>query len=138
MRAAIYDAEIKLGIRTPPPDPEKIREAEILYNKANKIVKSNVKSNYSSALEYLKKAFVLNPDNDNITVLKDRVQAEMGGNTSVVLSENDQEQFRLAEQEFINGNYYAAFAIVHKLLQDKKNRNYYPLLELKRRIDSKI
>ena len=97
-----------------------------------------MKSNYPSALEYLKKAFVLNPDNDKITVLKDRVQAEMGGNTTVVLSKHAQEQFRLAEQEYINGNYYAAFAIVHKLLQDKKNRNYYPLLELKRRIDSKI
>ena len=138
LRASIYEAEIKLGIGTPPPDPAKIRKAENLYNKANEIVKSNVKSNYPSALEYLKKAFVLNPDNDKITVLKDRVQAEMGGNTTVVLSKHAQEQFRLAEQEYINGNYYAAFAIVHKLLQDKKNRNYYPLLELKRRIDSKI
>ena len=138
LKDLIRDTEIKLGIRTPPPDPAKIREAEELYNKANEIVAGNVRSNYPSALEYLKKAFALNPDNDKIALLKDRVQAEMGGSTSVVLSREAQEQFRLAEQEYINGNYYAAFAIVHKLLQDKKNRKYYPLLELKRRIDSKI
>ena len=138
IKKAIYDTEIKLGMRTPPPDPAKIREAEALYNKAYAIVSSNVKSSYPTALEYLNQAFVLNPDNSNVTYLKDRVQTEMGGSTTVVLSSYAQEQYRLAEQEFINGNYYASLAIVNKLLQDKRNRNYSPLLELKRRIDSKI
>ena len=138
IKKAIYDTEIKLGMRTPPPDPAKIREAEDLYNKAYAIVSSNVKSSYPTALEYLNQAFVLNPDNSNVTYLKDRVQTEMGGSTTVVLSSYAQEQYRLAEQEFINGNYYASLAIVNKLLQDKRNRNYSPLLELKRRIDSKI
>ncbi len=135
---AIYDTEIKLGMRTPPPDPAKIREAEQLYRRAYSIVSSNVRSNYPTALEYLNQAFKLNPDDNKITVLKDRVQTEMGGTTTVVLSSYAQEQYRLAEQEFINGNYYASLAIVNKLLQDKRNRNYTPLIELKRRIDSKI
>ena len=138
IKKAIYDTEIKLGMRTPPPDPAKIREAESLYGKAYDIVSSNVRSNYPTALEYLNRAFKLNPDNSKITVLKDRVQTEMGGTTTVVLSSYAQEQYRLAEQEFINGNYYASLAIVNKLLQDKRNRNYTPLIELKRRIDSKI
>ena len=138
LKEAVYNTEIKLGIRTPPPDAAKIRESEDLYNKANDIVISNVRSNYPSALEYLNKAFALNPDNDKIVLLKDRIQAEMGGSTTVVLSPEAQKQFRRAEQEYINGNYYAAYAIIHKLLQDEENRKYYPLLELKRRIDSKI
>ncbi|MDX9800577.1 MAG: hypothetical protein RBT69_04485 [Spirochaetia bacterium] len=134
----IYRAEIKLGIRTPPPDQAKIREAETLYQRAYSIVLSNVRSNYPTALEYLNRAFELNPDSAKITSLKDRVQSEMGGTTLVVLSSYAQQQYRLAEQEFINGNYYASLAIVEKLLQDNKNRNYSPLIELKRRIDSKI
>ncbi len=138
IKKAIYDTEIKLGMRTPPPDPAKIREAANLYQKAYAIVSSNVRSNYPTALEYLNRAFKLNPDNSRITVLKDRVQTEMGGTTTVVLSSYAQEQYRLAEQEFISGNYYASLAIVNKLLQDKRNRNYTPLIELKRRIDSKI
>ena len=138
IKKAIYDAEIKLGIRNPPSDPVKIRESENLYRKAEAIVFSNVRSNYPAALEYLNQAFLLNPDNEKITVLKDRVQSEMGGSTTVVLSSYAQEQYRLAEQEYLNGNYYAAYAIVNKLLQDKNNRNYYPLLDLKKRIDSKI
>ena len=138
IKKAIYDTEIKLGMRTPPPDPAKIREAADLYRRAYAIVSSNVRSNYPTALEYLNRAFKLNPDNNEITVLKDRVQTEMGGTTTVVLSSYAQEQYRLAEQEFINGNYYASLAIVNKLLQDKRNRNYTPLIELKRRIDSKI
>ncbi len=138
IKKAIYDTEIKLGMRTPPPDPAKIREAEELYRKAYAIVSSNVRSNYPTALAYLNSAFTLNPDNTRITELKDRVQTEMGGTTTVVLSSYAQEQYRQAEQEFINGNYYASLSIVNKLLQDRKNRNYTPLLELKRRIDSKI
>ena len=138
IKKAIYDTEIKLGMRTPPPDPAKIREAADLYKKAYAIVSSNVRSNYPTALEYLNRAFKLDPDNSDVTVLKDRVQTEMGGTTTVVLSSYAQEQYRLAEQEFINGNYYASLAIVNKLLQDRRNRNYTPLLELKRRIDSKI
>ncbi len=134
----IYRTEIKLGIRTPPPDPAKIREAETLYQRAYAIVLSNVRSNYPTALEYLNRAFEMNPDSTKITTLKDRVQSEMGGSTLVVLSSYAQQQYRLAEQEFINGNYYASLAIVEKLLQDKKNKNYSPLVELKRRIDSKI
>ena len=63
IKKAIYDTEIKLGMRTPPPDPAKIREAESLYGKAYDIVSSNVRSNYPTALEYLNRAFKLNPDN---------------------------------------------------------------------------
>ncbi len=135
---SIYRTEIKLGMRTPPPDPAKIREAETLYQRAYAIVLSNVRSNYPTALAYLNRAFELNPEEAKITTLKDRVQTEMGGTTTVVLSNYAQQQYRLAEQEFISGNYYASLAIVDKLLQDKRNRNYSPLLELKRRIDSKI
>ena len=66
-------------MRTPPPDPAKIREAADLYKKAYAIVSSNVRSNYPTALEYLNRAFKLDPDNSDVTVLKDRVQTEDGG-----------------------------------------------------------
>ncbi|MCL2481763.1 MAG: hypothetical protein FWF38_08635, partial [Spirochaetaceae bacterium] len=134
----INRTEIRLGIRTAPPDPAKIREAETLYQRAFTIVSSNVRSNFPTALAYLNRAFELNPNDNRITTLKDRVQTEMGGSATVVLSNDAQQQYRQAEQEFVNGNFYVSLTIVERLLQDPRNRNYTPLLELKRRIESRI
>lgn len=138
IKNAIYNIEIKLGIRVSPPNPAKMREAETLFLNALEIVNSNVRSNYPLAAAYLDNAFALNPDDSKITTLKDRVQVEMGGSATIVLSNYDQQQYRLSEQEFINGNYYTSLAIVENLMQNKKNRAYPPLIELKRRIDSRI
>lgn len=138
IKNAIFNIEIKLGIRILPPDPAKIREAEALFLNALEIVNSNVRSNYPIAATYLDNAFALNPNDSKIIALKDRVQVAMGGSATIVLSSYDQQQYRISEQEFINGNYYASLAIVENLMQNKKNRTYPPLIELKRRIDSRI
>ncbi|MCL2481364.1 MAG: hypothetical protein FWF38_06610, partial [Spirochaetaceae bacterium] len=138
MTQVIYRTEIRLGMRTAPPDPAKIREAETLYQRAFTIVSSNVRSNFPTALAYLNRAFELNPDDTRITTLKDRVQTEMGGRATFVLSNDAEQQYRRAEQEFVNGNFYVSLTIVERLLQDPRNRNYTPLLELKRRIEARI
>ncbi|MEW5816995.1 MAG: hypothetical protein AB1798_16570, partial [Spirochaetota bacterium] len=121
-----------------PPDPAKLREAEELYQKALALVKANVKGQFPIALEYLNKAFKLNPESIKIIELKDRIQKDTGGTATVVLSSAAQEQFKLAEDKFIERSYYEALKIVNRLLQDSNNRQYSPLLELKRRIESKI
>lgn len=135
---AIYNAEIKLGIRIPPPDPARKKKAEEFYQRAYEIVRSNVRSNFPVALEYLNEALRLTPDNESVISLLDRVEAEMGGRATMVLSSMAQQQYRLAEEKFIQGSYYEALRIVNNLMTDSNNRNYGPLLELKRRIESKI
>jgi len=135
---AIYDVEIALGIRVPPPDPAKKREAERLYNQAFEIVQSNVRSQFPIALEYLNEAFKLDPQNEDIIRLKDRLQSDSGGTARVVLSSEAQRQYRLAEEKYIAQSYYEALRIVNRLLQDEENRQFSPLLELKRRIESRI
>ncbi|MCL2294998.1 MAG: hypothetical protein FWC36_09065 [Spirochaetes bacterium] len=135
---AIIRTEIRLGMRTPPPDPARIREAETLLQRANAIFLTNVRSNFPIAIAYLNRAFELNPNDGRITALRDRVQTEIGGTATIVLSSEAQQQYRLAEQEFINGNFFTSLAIVERLLQDPRNRNYTPLLELRRRIEARI
>jgi hypothetical protein len=135
---AIYDAEIRLGMRIPPPDPEDIRQANDLYQRAFSIVQGNVRSQFPIALEYLNRAIELTPDSQRITSLLDRVEAEIGGRTTTVLSNAAQQQYRTAEEYFIDGRYFEALRIVNQLLQDEANRQYPPLLELKRRIESNI
>ncbi len=138
LKEAIYNAEIKLGIRIPPPDPRALAESEELYRAALRIVTGNVRAQFPIALEQLNRAIQLNPENTKAIELKDRIQIDTGGQTSIVLSSVAEEQYRLAEKRYIEGNYFEALAIVQRLLQNKESRNYPPLLELKRRIESRI
>ncbi len=138
LKAAIFEIEIILKIRTRPPSRQDITESEVLYDRAASIVSSNNRSQFAIALDQLNRAIELNPDNRRAMELKDRVQIAVGGQTSVVLSSVAEDQYRNAERLFIAGNYFEALAIVERLLQNKETRNYPPLLELKRRIESRI
>jgi len=138
IRDAIYRTELKLGMRVPPPDPEKQRKSDELYRRAFAIVQGNVRAQFPIALELLNEALKLTPESQKVTSLLDRVEAEFGGRTTTVLSSTAQQQYRIAEEKYIQGNYFEALRIVNQLLKDSNNQNYPPLLELKRRIESKI
>ncbi len=135
---ALYRTEIATGLRRPPPDPQKIQESNNLYQKAFDIVRTNVRAQYPIAISYLNRAIELDPNNAAATSLKDRLAIDTGGETTVVLSNYAQIQFRQAEEQFIAKSYYEALRIVNQLLKDPANQNYSPLLDLKRRIESKI
>jgi len=135
---SIYNAEIILGIRILPPDPAALRESKNLYNKAFVIVEGNVRSQFPVALAQLDKAIELNPENSAAIELKDRIQLDAGGQTTIVLSSAAQSQFKSAEEKYIDGNYFEAYAIVQQLLKNKNNAAYSPLQDLKRRIESKF
>ena len=135
---ALNQAEILTGIKRPPPDPAKIAQSAELYQKAFDIVRSNVRAQFPIALSYLNQAIDLDPNNQNAASLKDRISIDTGAETTVVLSNSAQVEYRQAQEQFIAKSYYEALRIVNQLLQDPKNQNYLPLIELKRRIESKI
>jgi hypothetical protein len=138
MDEAIRQAEIATGIRQPPPDPEKLARARELYQQAQEIVEDDVRARFPVAVTYLNEALKLNPDYEDAIVLKDRIQAGRGGQVRVVLSSVDQQKLRRAEDLFIESRYYEASAIVDQLYQDPENRKNPKLIELKRRIESKL
>ena len=138
LKKSIYNLEIILKIRIPPPDPAKLVESRELFNKARVIVERNQRELFTIALEQLNRAIELNPDNQAAIEYKDRIQIAAGARVQPILGSIAQGQYRMAEQKFLSGNYFEALAIVEKLLQDEKNRNYPPLIELKKRIETRI
>jgi len=138
LKNSIYELEIILKIRIPPPDPAKLAESGELFNKARIIVERNQRELFTIALEQLNRAIELNPDNQSAIEYKDRIQIAAGERVQPILGSVAQGQYRLAEEKFLAGNYFEALAIVEKLLQDEKNRNYPPLIELKKRIETRI
>jgi tetratricopeptide (TPR) repeat protein len=139
INSAIFNAEIRLGIRERPPDQRKIAEANRLYEEARDILaKTRVSDiDLEVALDKLNEAYDNNPNDGKITSLKDRAQLLRGG-SATILDTQDQQQFRLAEQLFLDRKYFEALAVVERLLADPRNQRYAPLNDLKRRIDSFI
>jgi hypothetical protein len=134
---SINEVEIVLGIKAPPPDPADLAQSEELYEQAFEIVRSNVRANFPIALEQLNQAITLNPENQKAVELKDRILLDAGGTATIVLSSRAEQQYRLAEEKYIDAKYFEALAIIQQLLQDERNQRYPKILELKRRIESR-
>ncbi|HON14452.1 MAG TPA: hypothetical protein PK897_10025, partial [Treponema sp.] len=86
----------------------------------------------------LNEALKLNPNNEQAISLKDRIQTDVGGQATAVLSSAAEREYQRAVQELQNGNTIVALAIVEQLLQDPKNKNSTKLVELQKRIQSRL
>jgi hypothetical protein len=138
LKQIIEKAEIQLGLRLPPPDPEAITRANELINAARQIVNSNLRSQFPVALEQLNEALRLVPTNEEAITLKDKIQIDVGGKALIVLSSTAEQEYQQAVQELQNGNTIVAMSIVERLLQDPQNRNVPKVLELQRRIQARL
>jgi tetratricopeptide (TPR) repeat protein len=137
LSASIYRAEIAAGLRLPPPDPAALSRSRELYNNAYDIVRRNLRAQFPLALEYLEAAIKLNPDNAEAVSLKDRINRDAGGGVTVVLSSAAMEQYRQAENLYLQQRYLEAGIIIDRLLQDPRYARNPQLLELKNSIEAR-
>jgi hypothetical protein len=135
MAATLIQAEINMGYRPPPPDPQAIARSNELTAQARQILEANVRSQFEIGLQQINEAILLNPNNTQATVVKDQIQTRMNGTGTFILSSRAEAEYQRALAEFQQGNYLISKAIVDQLLQDPKNRASTKIMELQRRID---
>jgi hypothetical protein len=133
--AALRRAEIDMGYRPAPPDPEKIRRSGELTQAARAIVEANDRELFQAALRQLNEALSLDPDNTGAMSLKDQVQTRMGAGNAL-LSSVDEREYQRAVRELQRGNTLISMTIVNQLLRNPQNRGSTRVLELQRRIQS--
>lgn len=138
MKDALTRAEIILGIRLAPADPAKVRRANALIAAAKAIVDSGDTGRFAAALTQINEAIELDPNNDRALTIKDRIQTAQGGTAQLALSSYAEEQYRLAVEEFQNGNYLQANAIIERLLQDAKNKRSQKINDLYKKIQARL
>jgi tetratricopeptide (TPR) repeat protein len=136
LAAILTQAEIDMGIRQPPPDPRALARSAELTVSAQRILDGNVRAQFEVALAQLNEAIILNPNNTQAPVLKDRVQTELGGGTNFVMDSDTLRRYNEAVMELQRGNNFVALSIVQQLLQNPKNQRINQILELQRRIQS--
>ena len=134
MAGIINRAEIAMGIRPPPPDPRAIARSNEQTASAQRILDGNMTTQFEVALAQVNEAISLNPNNNQATVIKDRIQSRVARPSSIVMSSQDEALYNQALMEYQRGNYIMAMAIVQRLLQNPQYRNIAKVLELQRRV----
>ncbi len=139
LKDLIYQVEIDIGIRQKPVNNSGVARANRLVNDAQKIYNSagNDTKKLEQALAKVDEALALVSDNKTAMSLKDKITTKIGGNTSTVLSTEDERLYQLAIQRLQNNNVVGANAIVEQLLKKPQNSNSQKIKELKNKIEAR-
>ena len=139
LKDLIYQVEIDIGIRQKPVSNTGANRAKKLIADAQKIYSSagNDTAKLQSALSKIDEALTLVSDNQEAMALKDKITTKIGGNTSTVLSTEDERLYQLAIQRLQNNNVVGANAIVEQLLKKPQNSNSQKIKDLKNKIEAR-
>ncbi|MFP4329734.1 MAG: hypothetical protein ACLFP6_03345 [Spirochaetaceae bacterium] len=134
LQQQLVDLEIELGLRENPVDQARVAESNQLLSQARNLANTGNRDQAVVAVSLLEEAVELNPDNQQAQFLMDQLRIRLGGQATVALDSADEQQYRLAETLFAQGQIARAFTIVERLLAEPQNQGYPPLIELRRRI----
>lgn len=139
LKDLIYQVEIDIGIRQKPVSNTGASRAKKLVADAQKIYNSagNDTARLQNALSKVDEALALVSDNKDAMALKDKITLKIGGNTSTVLSTEDERLYQLAIQRLQNNNVVGANAIVEQLLKKPSNANSQKIKDLKNKIEAR-
>ena len=139
LKDLIYQVEIDIGIRQKPVSNTGANRAKKLVADAQKIYNSagNDTAKLQNALSKIDEALALVSDNQEAMALKDKITTKIGGNTSTVLSTEDERLYQLAIQRLQNNNVVGANAIVDQLLKKPANANSQKIKDLKNKIEAR-
>ncbi len=139
LKDLIYQVEIDIGIRQKPVSNTGANRAKKLIADAQKIYSTagNDTAKLQSALSKIDEALTLVSDNQEAMALKDKITTRIGGNTSTVLSTEDERLYQLAIQRLQNNNVVGANAIVEQLLKKPQNSNSQKIKDLKNKIEAR-
>lgn len=138
INTAIFQLEITLGIRQAPIDRTAEIQSNNLLQRARQIGTGGSREQLQAAVGLLEEAIQVNPNNQDAIVLLDQYRIAIGGQVSATIGFEAQQRFREAEELFVQGDIATAYAIVQQLLQSSQNQRYTPLINLQRRIETRL
>jgi hypothetical protein len=136
MAQILYQAEIDMGLRPPPPDEVAIARSRDLTRSAQNLIAGGVRSNLEVAQQQLVEALRVNPDNTAAQTELDRVERLMGRRAASELESAVDNDYQEALRELLAGNKLIAYSIVRRVLARPEYRNSGRFRELLQRIES--
>jgi hypothetical protein len=133
--AIVYEAEVAMGIRPPPPDPALVAESNRLTAQARAIINSTTTNEITlrQAQEAANRALEYNPNNEEAARLASEAAVRIGGTGSIFDHETELKYNRAGE--FLQqNNVPEAYRLALEIADDPRYRNNSRLLELLQRI----
>ena len=131
----IYEAEIALGLRTPPQTVEETNVALELYTEARDLYETGSPERREEALDKLSQALLIDATYADARDLRNTINSERGGNVTTALSSTEDMQFFLkAVNLFTENRPGDALRIVIPLWNNEANRNYQSLIDLRAKV----
>jgi hypothetical protein len=134
IQRALYQAEIDIGLRTPPSDSSSITRAAELARRAEGML--NAPSQRKQALDLINESLRLNPNSTLAMNIKDRLQVAIARQNAAVIDRSTEQDYLRAVSELQRGNTIIALSIVQRLLQNPANQNSTKIRNLQRRIEA--
>ena len=134
----IAELETQLGLRIPPPDPVNQQQVNQLLVQARGLIATGERNRIAAAEELLQQALAINPADSAAQSELDRLRINNGSSARANLSLNDEQLLRRAETLFVQGNIAQTFVIVENLWRAAENRNYTPLITLRRQVSARL
>jgi hypothetical protein len=132
----VYQAEIDMGLRPPPPNEVAIAHSRSLTIAAQNLIAGGVRSNLEIAEEQLTEALRVYPDNTTAQTELDRVYRLMGRRAASEIEAAADNDYEEALRELLAGNKLVAYSIVRRILSRPEYRNSSRFQELLQRIES--
>jgi hypothetical protein len=132
----VYQAEIDMGLRPPPPDEVAIAHSRSLTLAAQNLIAGGARSNLEVAQEQLTEALRIYPDNTTAQAELDRVQRLMGQRAASEIEAAADNDYEEALRELLAGNKLVAYSIVRRILSRPEYQNSSRFRELLQRIES--
>ncbi|MDR1469550.1 MAG: hypothetical protein LBT00_09680 [Spirochaetaceae bacterium] len=132
----VYQAEVEMGLRPPPPDEVAIARSRDLTRAAQNLIAGGVRSNLEVAQEQLMEALRVYPDNTTAQAELDRAQRLMGRRAASELEAAVDNEYEEALRELLAGNKLIAYSIVRRILSRPEYRNSSRFQELLQRIEA--
>jgi hypothetical protein len=140
-RGTIQELEYSLGLARRPATPQQVASSADLVRQADQIQQQGTAEAWQRALDVLKQALQVNPDNTDAVRLDGLIRTKMGSTALAALSSVDTQVYNQAFSLFLSGAYQDAYDRVLQLWDDPRaprNKTYAPLLRLKKRLEVQL
>ena len=131
----IRELEYQLNLVRRPPTPAQINQSNTLVAQANARQQEGSPEAYQAALDLLKQAIQINPDNAAASVLYGQIVQKRDAAAPVTLSPADAAKYAQARDLANSGSYQNAYDLVMEVWKTPRNQGYASLKLLKKKLE---
>ena len=140
-KGAIQELEYSLGLVRRPATAQQIAQSNSLVQRASVTQQAGTQEAFLAALDLLKQAQQINPDNPDAFRLDGVIRTRMGSTALGALSPADTQGYNQAYSLFLSGAYQPAYDGVMEIFNNPRsprNKTFGPLLRLKKRLEVQL